>query len=221
MQHQDGRGGTIVVDDDSLTFGLQQDFVAGGATACQGRWDPIANVAHTSLASSGDWVSLMEGTSLAVARFGPDGQPRWQQSFAPEGASATRGWSVQQTSDGYVILGEQVATAGSGDVLLVKLGLTGELLWQRTYDGLTTTTMSGSGDQLAQHDDGFSVLVRRLDGQISVLRVDRNGEPVSITPLWNAFYSPVIASARDGGTLVGGLVGSRTVMLARVAPTGR
>jgi len=84
------------------------------------------------------------GEDILLIKTGSDGNEEWNNTFG--GSKSEIGHSVQQTSDGdYIIIGvTETYGSGGGDILLIKTGSDGNLLWTQVF--------GGSGDE-----DGYSV----------------------------------------------------------------
>ncbi len=63
-----------------------------------------------------------------------DGGQRWDKTFG--GADDDGGWSIQKTTDGYIIAGYTGSKgAGDQDAWLIKVDQNGEAVWDKTFGG--------------------------------------------------------------------------------------
>ena len=90
--------------------------------------------------SDGGYVVASKAYSLGnsyllVLKLDQDGNAQWQKSYGGRGYNW--GHSIQQTSDGgYIVAGiTDSFGAGGGDIWIVKLGMDGNMQWQKTYGG--------------------------------------------------------------------------------------
>jgi hypothetical protein len=56
----------------------------------------------------------------------------WQNSYVASGQSS-EGWSIRETSSGYIALAAVGTTTGPQTLVLMRLGPTGGVIWKRAY----------------------------------------------------------------------------------------
>jgi predicted secreted protein len=81
-----------------------------------------------------------------------DGNVSWQKTYG--GTGNDYAGSVLQTSDGYIVVGQTESFgAGGGDAWIMKLNVSGNVAWQKTYGG----TGYDSAWSVLQTSDGYIV----------------------------------------------------------------
>jgi len=75
------------------------------------------------------------GTDIWIMKLSQGGNPVWQKTIGGSNGDSAR-W-IQEVKKGLYILGGETASSGKGgtDAFAMKLGATGNSLWQKTYGG--------------------------------------------------------------------------------------
>lgn len=135
-----------------------------------------------------------------------EGNVIWSKSYG--GLNSDLGYSIAKTQDdGYVLLGgSQSFGAGGSDILLMKIDMSGEVVWSKTYGGNGWDV----GYELTLTNDGGYIIVGRTnsfgsgDGDIYCIKLDSFGEVI-----WNQTYGGVnnedgqqIKQTSDNGFIV-------------------
>jgi hypothetical protein len=137
--------GALIVRLDGLGNVLWDTELGPGSTA-QAQFESVAVAADGAFVATGEFFVPSGDTrmNLLVAEFDGAGRLSWRDAFTGTnvdgGQAADRGFSVVQTADGgFAVAGSWDATTFPGECcngpLLLKLGATGVLDWQRAYNG--------------------------------------------------------------------------------------
>jgi len=141
-----------------------------------------------------------------VLRLDGQGKVIWQKVFG--GPLTEKIFGIAAVSDGGVVIVGKTYSVGDGgsDVLVVRFGADGEILWQKTYGG--------------PHNDGARAILALQEGRLLIvgsqgseigddawiMALDRDGEM-----LWNRKHGTVgedgavsVARALDGGFAIAG-----------------
>jgi hypothetical protein len=134
------------------------------------------------------------------------GNAAWQKTYS--GSDTDRAYSVQQTSDGgYILAGLTYSFGFDGDMWVLKLDASGNVAWQKTYDGSSTDL----ANSIQQTLDGGYILAGYTysfgaGGDMWVLKLDASGNAV-----WQKTYggsdfdmANSIQQTSDGGYILGG-----------------
>ena len=136
------------------------------------------------------------------------GNLQWEKTFG--GSSYDWGQSVQQTSDGgYIIVGRTASFgAGGYDVYLIKTGVDGNKLWEKTFGG----SGDDAGTSIEKTSDGGYIIVGYTSSigaggdDVYLLKADADGNK-----LWEkAFgssgtdWGASVEQTRDGGFIIAG-----------------
>ncbi|WBV61944.1 T9SS type A sorting domain-containing protein [Chryseobacterium camelliae] len=181
-------------------------------------------LAGNSRSNNGDVTGNHGANDFWVVKTNSTGNILWQKSLGGSGVDIAT--SVRQTSDGgYIVAGYTMSTDGDvmgnhggNDVWIVKLDVSGNLQWQKTF--------GGSNDEAAQSirqttDGGYIVAgwTNSINGNITtnhgsrdywVLKLDATGNLQ-----WQKTYgggdwdsANSIEQTTDGGYIIGGYSGS-------------
>jgi len=95
------------------------------------------------------------GFELWIIKINENGEILWEKTYG--GKSDEYGYSIQQTADnGYIVIGTTRSYGyGSEDVWLVKLNITGDIEWSKTFGG----RYEDYGYSVQQADDGGYIFV--------------------------------------------------------------
>jgi hypothetical protein len=128
-----------------------------GNVIVAGTFEGSMQVGDETLVSTGD-------ADVFVIKLGPDGAPIWARSVGGTARDRALGVAVDGAGDVVVggdlqgsiaILGEVHASQGSGDVLVVKLGADGDVLWSVAFGSGAADAANG----IAASADGNVVAV--------------------------------------------------------------
>jgi len=152
------------------------------------------------------------GSDALVARFGPDGDLRWQKIYGGEHNDGAR--SIAPLDDGGFVIAGSKGGAENDDAWVVALDGDGEKRWDRTHgtpgeDGAVSITQAADG--------GFAVAGYSQRPGLSsfdnwVVRLDAKGDMVWQRHFARGIFSAgtAISAAPDGGLFVAGLSQERT-----------
>jgi predicted secreted protein len=156
---------------------------------------------------------FLAGILLALLHPSAFAQETWARTYG--GGGADNASSIQQTTDsGFVVAGNtQSFGAGSYDFWVLKLNASGNVQWQKTYGGATTTEIANSIQQTT--DGGFAVAGRTFPSPAGgndfwVLKLDASGN-VQWQKTYGDALSEIANSIRqttDGGFVVAGYTDS-------------
>lgn len=141
------------------------------------------------------------------------GQQTWERVYG--GAQNESANSVQQTADGGYVVGGHTYSQGAGgsDMYLVKLDMSGDTVWTKTYGYALDETINS----LQQTTDGGYILVGSrllttgvLTQGIFMVKTDANGDT-----LWTKTHTDFgaydnaysVEQTTDGGYIIGGRTG--------------
>lgn len=151
---------------------------------------------------------------LVAMKFLANGDVEWQKLYDNEGNKESFA-DLQQTGDGgYFLLGSSgdpgtTGIPGERDILLIKLDLSGDPVWQKTYDGL----LNEQACSFLQETDGGILICGCAQGagsgstrNLLLLRLSSSGEVE-----WQASYGGFdfdvrsFAPTSDGGSILSGM----------------
>lgn len=178
---------------------------------------------------SGDVTSYNEGGDYWVVKFDANGVIQWEQSY---GGSAYEGSAgnlrigtakIRQTPDGGYILGgnswsadgDVSANFGWGDVWLVKINSTGDIVWEQNYG---TDADDNFTDIITTNDGGFIMTYYTFNwdtvmSNAAIVKIDAQGNiewqnnyPGDDLFINNVLYS--VVQTNDGGYVLTGHTGA-------------
>ena len=142
--------------------------------------------------------SLVGSGGVWLVKTDSSGDTLWTRTYGA--ASADKGNSVQQTTDGgYVVAGTAFSDSGVADVYLVKTNAQGETLWTRTYGG----PYGDWGNSVQQTSDGGYIIAgvtysfgpaTPTYGNVYLIKTDAEGDT-----LWAKTYG---GAGDEGGSSV-------------------
>lgn len=159
--------------------------------------DLLASIRETT---DGDFIAIGETNSFSgdvlnydywILRLDPSGAIRWEKTYGSDGWDT--GYAIEHTSDaGFVAVGEVDALAGGRDMTtdssnawVLKLDMSGNIVWQAAYGGLRDDTATS----VAETPDGRYVVAGDSDSwtqewaDLWVFKLDRSGKV-----LWQRTY---------------------------------
>ncbi len=186
--------------------------------------------ANTYGGEGADWPSTIQQTSdggyivagstdsfggngdIWVIKLDGNGDVLWQKTYYGGEGWGWLGVFIQQTKDGnYIMAGTtEPSSYGYGDVWVMKLNVSGEILWQKTYGGEGWEWVSSIRQT---SDDGYVVVSSTTDpvndsDNVWVIKLDENG-----TVQWQKSYGgegwewpSSIQQTTDGGYIVAGYI---------------
>ncbi|OGF63815.1 MAG: hypothetical protein A2Y62_03460 [Candidatus Fischerbacteria bacterium RBG_13_37_8] len=175
--------------------------------------DDVAN----SIVKTADGGSVIAGytnsygagnTDALILKLNSVGNIIWRRTYGGTNADIIN--SIIQTSDGgYIAAGETSSySAGSADMLLIKLNSSGNILWRRTYGGVYSETAtsivqtSDGGYLVAGYTDSFGsgtidALIMKLNASGNILWRRTYGGP-------NEDKAYSVLSTSDGAYIIAG-----------------
>lgn len=142
----------------------------------------------TTRSTNGQITTHNGASDVWVVKIDANGQIQWQKTFG--GSSEDRTSTVQEVSDGYLIAattfsndGDISNLLGVGDFWLLKINLSGALIWEKTFGG---SALDQVNDFKITSDGGMLLVGETLstDGNVTghqgapdfwVLKLDTNG----------------------------------------------
>ncbi|MFP9097506.1 T9SS type A sorting domain-containing protein [Flavobacterium sp. RHBU_24] len=116
---------------DDMAFTIKQTADGGYITAAQ------------TTSYNGDVTQAYGSYDYWIVKLDASGAITWQKSLGGNGYDEAHG--VTETADGYIVGGmtysltdDVTANYGGGDVWLVKLGLSGAMVWEKNFGGTLT-----------------------------------------------------------------------------------
>ena len=178
--------------------------------------------AFHSVQQTSDGGYIVTGTHTAklfLARVNSSGAFVWSKTYnlSPYGHC---GYSVQQTADGYIIVGYAGIyhfTGQQSDLYLVKTDVMGNLVWEKTYGG-SGQGQDDWGKSVQQTTDGGYIITGYTKsfggyGQVWLLKTDNQGDT-----LWTKTFGGnkddgglSVQQTIDGGYIVSGFKESETI----------
>lgn len=129
-------------------------------------------------------VTLNKGNSDAwLVKVNPDGSINWQKTYGGTNADIFR--SIAVSSTGYVVCGETSSNDGDvssnhgmSDYWVVGIGITGNLIWEKTYGG----SDNDYAYDIAISDSGYFVVGQTFseDGDVSTYKANGDAWLISI-----------------------------------------
>lgn len=162
-----------------------------------------------TLAGATQSYSTSGKTEAWLVKTDSDGAMQWNKTYSRT-AGHDYGRSMIQTSDGGYAIAGQTDYFGSGDAWLIKTDITGNLVWDKTYDG----NDSDFASSLVQASDEGYALAGQTDfwgsGDAWLIRTDSGG-----SELWNETFGGSgydrgcsVIQTRDGGFALSGFTNS-------------
>ena len=145
------------------------------------------------------------GGNFWVLKLDSSGAVTWEKTYG--GTNFDSAYSIQETTDGYVVAGRTHLFGTGGDMWLLKLDKDGNVNWQKTYGG----TDWDSANSVRQTSDGYIVAGATVSfgagsANFWVLKLDTSGNVV-----WQKTYggsdsdqATSIQQSSDGGYIVTG-----------------
>ena len=118
----------------------------------------------------------LQPTNAYLVKLGRNGQYQWDVEFGVELNSEIR--SIQQTPDGYILLGCKENEEGKKDIYLIKVNRVGSLQWEETFGG----SENEEGYSVIQTSDGgflitgFTLSSSRGERDMIVIKTLSNGD---------------------------------------------
>ncbi len=140
-----------------------------------------------------------QGRQIVLSKTDQDGQLQWQKSFGASGDDEGR--SIILTAAGHIAVAGKISyLANNGDVLLALFNLSGQKLWERSYN----FGVLDDAKCVRQMPDGSFILAVEADNQLRLLRTDAAG-----VELWSKAFPQTLGLIvkhlelrNDGGFVV-------------------
>ncbi|MBI4554445.1 MAG: hypothetical protein HY715_02190 [Planctomycetes bacterium] len=164
-----------------------------------------------------------------VLKLGMDGQVEWQKTYGGEDFDFAS--CIHETRDGGYIMAGETGSCGAGetDIWVLKLGMDGQVEWQKTYGGISYDLAHSIHET---RDGGYIVAGLTMSfgvgkADVWVLKLDTGG-----TIDWQKTYGGIgwdeakaIQQARDEGYIVAGLTdsfgtGYKNFLVLKLRPDG-
>jgi hypothetical protein len=147
------------------------------------------------------------GEDVYLIKTNASGDTLWTRTYG--GVDNDRGYSVQQTTDGYVIAGGTSSFgAGNGDVYLIKTNAQGDTLWTRTYGGAN----EDNGNSVQQTTDGgyfigaYTYSFGAGDEDVYLIKTDDQGDTIWTRTFGGSGSDEArsVQQTTDGGYIIAG-----------------
>jgi len=198
----------------SRTFGGPKDDV-GMSVVQTGDGGYIVTGRTASFGSGDDDIWLL--------KVNPEGDEQWNRTFG--GPKDDVALQVIELKDGYVLTGRTESEGSGGKkAFLLKTGLDGKKLWERTYG------QDSSGISLQQTTDGGFIIAGSTNSPVTgkdalLIETDPNGNAQWIMPLGGPGedMGTSVAESLDGGYVMAGITnsfgaGAEDAWLVKVKP---
>ncbi|MCK4759098.1 MAG: hypothetical protein KAT69_03570 [Candidatus Aminicenantes bacterium] len=178
----------------------------------------IGNDSVSSIQETGDGGFILSGNTFSFGAGGQDiwalklsstGNIEWQRAYG--GANSDNACTIQQTSDGGFILAGDTLSFGTGakDIWIIKLSLSGDIEWQRTYGGVDNESVCSIQQTI---DGGFIVGGNTLSfgsggNDFLILKISLAGD-VEWQRTFGTVYSETACSVRQSSDAAYFITGS-------------
>jgi hypothetical protein len=169
-------------------------------------WDEanaVIEIANGGFVIAGFTNSFGEGSSdIFLIKTNSNGDSVWTKTYGGIGWDVAE--SVDETQDGGYIIAGYTYSFGNGesDVYLVRTDSDGNILWERTYGGIT----EDCGNSVQQTTDGGFIVTGISELSIYLIKTDQNGDTV-----WTKKYAKTaggvgcsVQQTSDGGYIITG-----------------
>ncbi len=179
------------------TFGGREDDV--GMSVLKSRDGGYIVAGRTaSLGKGGDDIWLLKTNSR--------GEELWNATFG--GKQDDAGFQVVELRDGYAVVGRTESGSDKKRIILIKIDLDGQKLWERTYLG-------GSASSLQPTNDGGFVISGRIDNKTTgrdalLIKTDSTGHEEWSMILGGSSddIGTFVVQSRDGSYTLAGITSS-------------
>ncbi|OPY55857.1 MAG: Protease inhibitor precursor [Pelotomaculum sp. PtaU1.Bin035] len=156
------------------------------------------------------WGNQMD---MCLIKIDAQGNKIWEKTFGGNGNE--EGWSVQQTTDGYIIVGSSSSEHSNMDVYLVKTDSEGNAQWEKTFGGIN----SDYGRFVQQALDGGYIITGGTESygagksdnpDLYLIKTDTAGNKEWEKTFGNVDdnYGISVNQTADGGYIIGGATNS-------------
>ena len=169
----------------------------------------LADGAYGVLGITNSLGSTTSGNNLLALKITSAGTVKWQRVIG--GTNGEYSGKITGAPDGgYYIAAVTDSLANSGELLIVRLGSEGDVLWQKSYEGLKMEPPSGiftahSGDLMVvsgkySEENEINGLILKIDGEgeVKAAKEFLNGNGGSFKPV-------AILDADNGGYMLAGI----------------
>ena len=218
---QEASDGGYIVAGETSSFGTDTDvwvlkLDANGIIQWQNRYGGSGDDIAYSVRQTSDGGYIVAGETTSFGAGGADafmlkidanGGVVWLKSYGGTGDDRAR--SIQQTSDGFIVAGETDSFgAGKADIWVLKLGASGDLVWQKTFGA----KKDDAAYSVQQTSDGGYIIAGEATSTGSILKkafllkLDASGGLV-----WHKTYGGAngevaysVQQTSDGGYIIAG-----------------
>jgi hypothetical protein len=200
-----------------LKVGMSAVYVMGLDAGGNISWSRVhSNVGtyHGSVQPTADGGYVVASGSAEVAKMDPNGGLTWQKRLAPSPGVRYYTLAMRSTADGgYVIVGwTEFGFDGNRDALAMKLGSSGDVIWQKTYGG---AGMDAAVDVRPTPDGGYLVVGSTTSfgagGRDAwLMKLDASGNIIRQLTYGGAGddAASAVQSTADGGYVIAGYTAS-------------
>lgn len=158
--------------------------------------------------STGGFIVLGQTNGLVsrLLKIGQDGQEIWNKVIGHNN-NATTAYCLKPLNNGYAIIGSSEVSQDNKDILLTKIDIDGEILWQKTF-GSESKKEFGTSMVITNSSDVF-ICGYEYSGDALLVKCDSNGNEIwykNYDHIYNA-YPLCITITNDNKIMMAGTVG--------------
>jgi hypothetical protein len=179
-----------------------------GGSSDDEAWSIIQSSDGGYVVAGRTWSFGAGGRDIYLVKLDSSGNVQWTKTIG--GSSYDEAWSIIQSSDGgYVVAGETRSFgAGNGDIYVVKLDSSGNVIWTKTIGGSDWD----EAYSIIQSSDGGYVVAGETrsfgagNGDIYVVKLDSSGNVIWTKTIGGSDWDEALSiiQSSDGGYVVAG-----------------